>query len=95
MASALGRAVSVKVILQDELRCNLVAHSLALPAAGSGFAQRIGSAVRRKSLVAELDWNRKVALELPAEALRSCRHRVRNAIGMRRQPDHEQGGTPF
>jgi len=87
--------VSVKVILQDKLRGNLVAHALALPAAGSGFAQRIGSALRRKSLVAELDWNRKLTLELPAKALRTRRHRMRNAIGMRRQPDDEQCGMPF
>jgi len=87
--------VSVKVILQDKLRGNLVAHALALSAAGSGIAQRIGSGVRRKSLVAELDWNRKVALELSAKALRTRRHGMRNSIGMRRQPDHEQCGTPF
>ena len=74
---------------------NLVARTLALPAAGSGLAQCIGSAVRRKSLVAELDWNRKVALELPAEALRTRRHSVRNAISMRRQSDHEQCRMPF
>src|SRR5215475_10858536 len=95
VTSALGRAASVKVILQDELGGNLVARTLALPAAGSGLAQRIGSAVGRKSLVAELDWNRKLALELPTEALRTRSHRVRNAIGMRGQPHHEQCGMPF
>src|SRR5262249_56995068 len=59
VTSALGRAVSVKVILQDKLCGNLVAHALAPWPAGFGIAQRIGSGVRRKSLVAETGWNPK------------------------------------
>src|SRR5215510_5809158 len=93
--SALGRPVSVKVVLQDELGGDTVAYALALHTAGASLAQRIGCAVRGEAFVAELDREREAALEPPREASRARSHRMRDAVGMRRQTDYEQSGTPL
>src|SRR5271154_6955076 len=85
VASASGRAALVKIRLEDQLRRHLVAHRLAVAAAGLLQGKR--GRLRRETLVAESNREVKAAFELARKAPRPRRHWVRRSVGMGREPN--------
>src|SRR5208283_1559253 len=94
VASASGRMALVKIGLEDQLRRNPVAHRLPLAGTPAGTEQVARGRLGRETLVAESDRQAEAPLELTREALRPRGHRVRSAVGMRRQAHDEQDRTP-
>src|SRR5438046_6162590 len=94
-SSASGSGAPVKVILQDQLGGDLVAHGLALAAARAGGAQFLCRDLSREALVAAYDGPPEALFELARESQRSRRHGMSFSIGVHRQPDDEQHRLPF
>src|SRR6266567_4078924 len=66
--SASGSETSVKVVLQDDLGSDRIAHGIPVSRPGGCVAQRRGGGPRREALVAEGNGQREPTLELAREA---------------------------
>src|ERR1017187_1017644 len=85
----------VKIALQDKLRRHLIANALVRARSYSGVGQRLRRGVRRETLVDKLGQDAEASFELLGEAAGTRGQCVRRAVGMNRQPYHQQRGMPF
>src|SRR5258708_10250614 len=93
--SPLAGATFVKIVLQYQLRGDLVANATLLARFHTRGGERLRRSVGREAFVGQRDGHAEAAFELPRKPPPARRQSVLLAVGVRRQTDQQQRRMPF